>query len=184
MLPKADEVLGKKVLIAGEAGSGKTRWASKLLLQLLDLLDPSEITIIDMAPERRQEIGGRMADFLEADVKALYLSPERVYAPRLASSTSRQLLYYAEQNRRMIEPLLERFTENPSRLLIMNDLTMYLHAGKLERILGCVKSAQTFLGTAYCGSGLRRDLGTGISEKERKLVEELAQFMDIVVRMK
>jgi len=182
MLPKADEILGKKVLIAGEAGSGKTRLASRLLTGLLDIVDPREVTIIDMAPERRQEIGGRIMDYLDVDERVLHLSPARVYTPRLTGFTPRHLLHYAEQNRRMIEPLLERFAKNPSRLLILNDLSIYLHAGKLERILTCVRSADTFLGTAYCGSRLCKDLGSGISQRERKLVEELATFMDIVIR--
>ena len=183
MLPRVDRILGKKTLITGEAGSGKTELASRLLKGFLELLDPKEITIIDIAPERRQEIGGRIVDYMHVDEEVVYLFPEKVYTPRLSGSTPQLLLYYAEQNKRMVEPLLERFAENPSKLLILNDLTIYLHTGKLEKVLRCARSADTFLGTAYCGSRLSGDLGTGISRRERKLVRKLATFMDTVIRM-
>jgi hypothetical protein len=73
--------------------------------------------------------------------------------------------------------------QNTTEVLIMNDITLYLHAGKLERILQCARSAKTFLATAYYGSKLAGDFGTGISSREKRLTDELAASMDRVVRV-
>ena len=180
---KGKEILGKKVLILGETGSGKTRLAAKLLREFAILINPEKITVIDFAPQRMGEIGGKITDYLSISREIKYLSPKNVYTPRLAGKSPEQVLRYAELNRKNMEPLLDEFIHNITDILVVNDVTLYLHFGKLETVLKCVRSAQTFLATAYYGSKLANDLGTGISSRERKLTDELASFMDLVVKI-
>lgn len=180
---KSKEILGKKVLILGETGSGKTRQAAKLLTEFMTLVDPEKITIIDLAPQRAGEIGGKIADYLNIPSEVKYLSPKNVYTPRLAGKSPEQILRYAELNRKNMEPLLKKFVHNATEVLALNDVTLYLHAGELENVLKCVKLANTVLVTAYYGSKLANDLGTGISPRERKLTEKLASFMDLVIKI-
>jgi len=180
---KGKEILGKKVLILGEAGSGKTKLAAQLLRELMMLVNPEEITVIDLAPQRVGEIGGKLTDYVNVNSRVRYLSPQNVYTPRLAGASPKQVLYYAELNRKNMEPLLNRFIRNITEVLVLNDVTLYLHSGKLETVLKCVRLAKTFLATAYYGSKLAEDLGTGISSKERQLTDKLATSMDLTLKI-
>jgi nucleoside-triphosphatase THEP1 len=180
---KGADVLGKKTLIIGEAGAGKTTLAAKLLQELMTLVDPENITVIDLAPKRSGEIGGRIKDHKEISEKIRYLSPKNVYTPRLTGKSAEQITHFAELNEKNMEPLLERFVQNVTKVLIINDVTLYLHLGELENILKCAKLAETFLVTAYYGSKLADDLGTGISSRERQMIDKLSTFMDLVVRI-
>jgi len=177
------DIIGKRVLILGEVGSGKTLLASKLLKELMTIIDPREITIIDMAPRRIDEVGGKISDYVDSIDKARYLSPKKVYAPRLAGTSRKQVLEYARLNRRALEPLLAEFSRSPTKVLILNDVTLYLHAGRLGRILGCMRLAETFLATAYRGSRLAEDHGSGITSRERRLVEAMAIRMDRTIEL-
>lgn len=180
---KGEEVLGKKVLILGEAGSGKTKLAARLLQELADLVNFESISVIDLAPERVGEIGGKLTDYLGATGSVKYYSPTIVYTPRLSGKSPEQVLRYAELNSENMQPLFDEFIRNPTEVLLVNDVTLYLHSGKLGKILECAKLAKTFLATAYYGSKLANDLGTGISAKERQLTKKLAKFMDITIKL-
>lgn len=180
---KGREILGKKVLILGEAGSGKTKLAAGLLQELRILVNPEEITVIDLAPQRIGGIGGKLIDYIRMTGDIKYFSPENVYTPRLAGTSPEQVLHYAEENRKSMDPLFDSFMRNATEILVLNDVTLYLHLGKLEIILKCVKLAKTFLATAYYGSKLTEDLGTGISSRERQLTDKLASFMDLTFKI-
>ena len=180
---KGGEILGKKVLLLGEAGSGKTKLAAQLLRELMMLVNPEEITVIDLAPQRVGEIGGKLTEYVNMTSGVKYFSPENVYTPRLAGASPKQVLHYAELNRKNMEPLLNRFIRNVTKMLVLNDLTLYLHSGKLETVLKCARLAETFLATAYYGSKLAEDLETGISSKEKQLTDKLAASMDLTVKI-
>jgi len=179
---RGSEVLGKKVLILGEAGSGKTKIAAKLFQELTALVNPEIITIVDMAPKRINSVGGKMTDYVNMIGGVKYLSPEKVYTPRLSGTTAKEVLRYAELNRKAMEPLLYEYIQNPTEVLLINDVTLYLQAGELEKILKCIKLTKTFLATAYYGKKLVEDFGTGISMREKMLTDKLATFMDLVVK--
>lgn len=180
---KGREILGKKVLILGEAGSGKTKLAAELLQELMMLVSPERITVVDLAPQRIGEIGGKLTDYVNLIGRVKYLSPKNVYTPRLAGTSPKQVLHYADLNRKNMEPLLNEFIRNTTEVLILNDVTLYLHLGKLETVLKCVRSAKTFLATAYYGSKLANDLGTKISSRERQLTDKLATFMELIIKI-
>jgi len=180
---KGKEILGKKVLILGETGAGKTRLAAKLLREIMTLVNSEKITVIDFAPQKAGEIGGKITDCLSMLSEIKYFSPKNVYTPRLAGKSPEQVLRFAELNRKNMEPLLRKFIRNATDVIVLNDVTLYLHSGELETVLKCVELAKTFLATAYYGSKLANDLGTGISSRERELTDELASFMDLVVKI-
>lgn len=180
---RASDIIGKKALILGEAGSGKTKLAARLLRELIGHKKAERITVIDLAPRRTGEIGGKLTDYLSTTDTVKYLSPEFVYTPRLVGTSPEHILRYAELNKKNMEPLFIEFLHNVSEVLVVNDVTLYLHAGDLETVLKCASSARTFLATAYYGSKLANDLGTGISQREREMTERLAKFMDLVLRI-
>jgi GTPase SAR1 family protein len=181
---KATEIIGKKVLILGEVGVGKTALTAKLVQELMLFVEPKEITVIDMAPEATREVGGKLSDYLSLSRELRYLSPVKVYAPRTMAVSSTQIIEYAKRNKKAIDPLLDEFLKNPTEVLIINDITLYLHSGKLEKILNCIKLAKTFLASAYHGVKLVEDRGTGICAREKQIVERLSTYMNRVVKLK
>jgi len=180
---KGKDLTDKKVLILGESGSGKTKMAATLFQELMTLANPETITVIDLAPERIGEIGGKLTDYVSLISGVKYLSPKKVYMPRLAGTSPTEVLHYAKLNRKNIEPLLNSFIQQPTKVLVINDVTLYFHSGEFETVLKCVRLAQTFLATAYYGSKLSEDLGTGISSREREMTDKFATFMDLVVKI-
>ncbi|MDH5482117.1 MAG: DUF87 domain-containing protein [Candidatus Bathyarchaeota archaeon] len=180
---KGKDVLGKKVLILGESGSGKTKLAAKLLWELMKLIDHERITVIDLAPQRTRDVGGKLADYSDSIKRVKYLYPEKVYTPRIAGTSPEEVLQYATLNRKIMEPLFNNFAKNPTEAIIINDITLYLHRGELKTVMKCVRLAKTFLATAYYGSKLASDLGTGISARERQMTNELATSMDLVIKI-
>ena len=90
---KGREILGKKVLILGEAGSGKTKLAARLLKALMKLVGSEKITVIDLAPQRTGGIGGKITDYVSLTDEIRYLSPEKVYMPRLTGASPKPVSY-------------------------------------------------------------------------------------------
>jgi hypothetical protein len=178
------EIIGKKVLIIGEVGSGKTSLTAEVVQNLALFIEPEEITVVDMAPEAIGEIGGKLSNHLSLNSELRYLSPAEVYAPRTMGTTNTQVVEYAKRNKNAIESLLNEFLKNPTKALIINDITLYLHLGKLEKIINCVRLADTFLASAYFGVKLREDYGTGISAREKQVVKKLGTHMDHIVKLK
>jgi len=180
---KPTEIIGKKVLILGEVGSGKTSLTAKIVQKLTLFIEPKEITVIDIAPEAIGEIGGKLSKYLSLNSKLRYLSPAKVYAPRTMGVTNTQVVEYAKRNKNAMEQLLNEFLKKPTKVLIVNDITLYLHLGKLEKIMNCIRLAETFLASAYCGVKLKEDYGAGISAREKQVVEKLATYMDHIVKL-
>ena len=180
---KPKEIVGKKVLILGEVGSGKTSLTARMVQKLMLFIEPKEITVIDMAPEAMGEIGGRLSEYLSLNSELRYLSPPKVYAPRTMGISNTQVVEYARRNKNAIERLLDEFLEKPTKVLIVNDVTLYLHLGRLEKITDCMRLTETFLATAYFGVRLEEDYGTGISNREKEMVRKLAAYMDHVVKL-
>jgi energy-coupling factor transporter ATP-binding protein EcfA2 len=180
---KATDILGRKILIIGESGSGKTKLVARLFKELTLLIRPERITVVDLAPRRVGGIGGKILDYAEVSSKVKYLSPEIVYTPRLAGESREQVLHLARLNKKNMEPLLNQFIQSPTEALIVNDITLYLHLGRLEKVLDCVKLAHTFLATAYYGSKLANDFGAGISLNEERQTDRLATLMDSTVKI-
>jgi len=181
--PRPTEIIGKKVLILGEVGSGKTSLTAKIVQKLVPLIEPKEITVIDMAPEAIGEIGGKLSKYLNLNSELRYLSPAKVYAPRTMGISNTQVVEYAKRNKNAIEPLLDEFVKKPTNVLVINDITLYLHLGKLEKITNCIRLTETFLASAYYGVKLQEDKGAGITAREKQMVEELATYMDHVVKL-
>lgn len=177
------EVLGKKVLILGEAGSGKTRLACRLIQELITIMNPKEVTVIDLAPPRKGIVGGKISDYVNLKGEIRYLSPKKVYTPRLAGKSHEEVLRYADLNRESMEPLFKEFIKKPSKVLVVNDVTLYFHMGDLETVLKCIRLTETFLATAYYGVKLTEDLGTGVSAREKLLTEKLVKHMDLVIQI-
>ncbi len=177
------EILGLKTLIIGEVGTGKTRVLAELLEQLVAEGHAREMTVIDLAPPRMGKIGGTLTEYTKLPSETVYLRPDRIYAPRTQACNLDDVIRYAKHNAENARILFKQYMENPRPLLAINDLTIFLHAGELDELLNIIRISRTFIGTAYYGSSLAEDYGSGISRRERLLVEELKHHMDRVIML-
>ncbi|MFQ6054095.1 MAG: hypothetical protein ACE5OO_07720, partial [Candidatus Bathyarchaeia archaeon] len=156
----------------GDVRAGKTRLTARLLEEAVALGLSGEITVVDMAPETRvvegRTIGGRISEMAAAPLDVRYLTPPRVETPRLTATSPEELLHLARLNVERISPLLEAYTATPTPILFINDISIYLQAGSVEPLLHAAGRADTFIANGYYGGFLSRDLGTGISRRERE----------------
>ncbi|MCK4698168.1 MAG: hypothetical protein KAT53_07690 [Dehalococcoidia bacterium] len=176
------EIRGSKLLIMGDVSTGKTMMTKELLDEAIES-DLGEVTVIDMAPRsfivEGISFGGVLVELGDCDVRCLM--SDEIRTPRLSAETSEELLELADQNREKIERLLDEFKADPSRILFINDVSIYLQCGKLERLWDTIQLAETVVANGYFGTRLEEDLGTGVSARERRLMDGLASRMDVVI---
>jgi len=188
MRPKSfRELLGKKTLIIGDVGSGKTKMAVELLNEAVLLGYAPQITVIDMAPAttivKGRKVGGRFPEFTSATRKVRYFAPTRVETPRLSAETAEQLLRLVKLNKARVDVALKAYMKNPTKILFVNDISIYFQSGLAEPVLAAARRAETFIANGYYGRYLSPDQGTGVSDVERRLMDLLAKNMDEVVRL-
>jgi len=176
------KMLGKRALIVGEAGSGKTRVLASFLDFLVERGLEREVTLIELAPGL-EEIGRPLETYTRNVFRVRYLRPRKIYPPRLLGKTAEEVLSYAERNYREARRLLSIFSASPSKILLINDLTTFLHFGNPEEILEAIRACETFAATAYEGEVLRDDKGSGITMREKKALSRLKPEMDLVIKL-
>ncbi len=147
----------------------------KIVNTLITLGLGSQITIIDLAPCYKG-VG------LPLDIKGVkILRPTKLYAPRLMGKNCSEVWKFAKLNADHIKPLLEQYISNPTPILVVNDITIYLHAGDPMLLYKAIDKSILFIGNAYYGIKLKDECG--LWEKEKLLVEELSRRVDIVWRL-
>ncbi|MCJ7575025.1 hypothetical protein MUO93_12330, partial [Candidatus Bathyarchaeota archaeon] len=110
-----EEALGKRTLIMGEVGSGKTRLTGKLLEKAVSM-GLKGITVLDMAPEATTlkgiPVGGTLQGVTNPIVR--YLKAKDLKTPRLSARDANELVEYADHNRKIAESLLDDFLLDPT----------------------------------------------------------------------
>lgn len=177
-----DKLLNRRVLICGEVGVGKTRLLTSFLRFLVERGLEDEVTVIDLAPEYGGV--GRSVESYYPGVRGLrYMRPSRVYPPRLLGRDAHEVLHYAEMNLLEARRPLEDYARSPTRILLVNDLTIYLHAGDPEDILRLLGLCETFAATAYEGASLEGDKGSGVTTREKHGLSRIKEHMDFIVNL-
>lgn len=175
-------IKGKKTLIRGDVGKGKTSMLSRLLAEAAAAEGSGSITVIDMAPGERsvgeRKAGGRLA--VPASLVARCIAPAHLAAPRLEGTDAEEVVRLAMRNASALEPCLALYIASPTPVLFVNDLTMYLQCGRAELLEEAIALAKTFVGTAYWGDFFD-DKGSGINVRERLLLVKLIGLFDAVV---
>jgi GTPase SAR1 family protein len=179
------EFLGKKILIIGDVGAGKTKLTLELISQAIESEHAKDTTIIDMAPAtkmfKERKIGGRLIEMMEMPAQLRYLTPEKVETPRLSAEDAGHLLHLIKHNHDAILPLLQDFVQNPSTVLFINDISIFFQSGSSKAVLSTVEASETFIANGYYGKYFAFDHDTGVSKTERDLMDLLASKMDKVI---
>ncbi len=179
------ELLGKKTLIIGDVGAGKTKLTLELISQAIETGHAKDTTIIDMAPAtklvNRRKVGGRLSEMMEIPKQMRYLAPEKVETPRLSAKDADHLLHLIKLNQDAILPLLLDFVNNPSPILFINDISIFFQSGSSTSVLSTIKPTETFIANGYYGKYFAFDHNTGVSKIERDLMDLLSSKMDNVI---
>lgn len=174
--PRWEEFRGVKTCIAGEVNTGKTSLLREILAAAL-AAGEREVVLLDLAPERTRGIGGKLE---AAGLGGVRVLSAPVKPPRLLGRTPDEVLALARENARLIEGLLPRLEESPCRVLLVNDVSLYLQAGSLERLWGVLEPVPSVVINGYYG----RSLGGGeLGERERRAMEELMARCQRVIRL-
>ena len=176
-----EHFLGEKVLLYGETHTKKTYYTSKFVKFLLEKKKyrPNKITILDFAPELQKikglEIGGKIKDYYEKSLKCNYLTISgKIIPPRLTAENKRELQRIAKQNYNKTSAALKRYKDAPTKIVIMNDISIHLHIGDPMEILEVIDQSKTFFGNSYYGTSISNDFSRDFSLREKERVEILA----------
>lgn len=183
-----NQIKASRVLIIGDVGAGKTALTARLVEEAALQLGPDKVTVIDMAPERKRfkgfVIGGGIDIPLKKYPNLHLLKPsEKLHAPRIEERTADRVLQLAVSNAAIIEKLLHQYVHDPTPVLFMNDVSIYLQAGNLNRLTETIILADTFVGNAYSGTVLEDDNRSGLSQRERASLDSLKTIMDKVLAL-
>jgi len=177
--------LNKKTLIIGEVKSGKTKFTAELLKEAIKLGYKSKIAVIDLAPKSffKEFIGAPLTNYIKINSSIKYLKPE-VKAPRIEGKTKEEILRIAEENAKLIDEAFNEFLKNPREILFINDVSLYFHKGDLNKLFLILSKVETAVLNGYYGVYFNNDLGSGISLREKTLMRELAESMDLIIEMR
>jgi hypothetical protein len=172
-------------LIVGDVCVGKTALTSKLLDEAVSLGFSESISVIDLAPT--VNLGApkmkSMKDFSSTVGSVNYIRPPIIHAPRLEGKNKTHILELAETNAKTIDGYLTTFITEPSPILFINDLTLYLQAGDPRRVREVLESTETSIINAYRGERLREDIGSGLSKREEKALKFIEGVMDRTIEL-
>lgn len=168
---------GRRTLIVGDVNTGKTRLTQRVLAHWTAQGRSPAIIVLDLAPQTGQGIGGRLR--LPDGFAGLYLTVP-VTAPRLMARTEDEADALARANAAAIDPLLgdPRLAAGP--IVVINDVTLYLQAGRYERLMDSLRPAETALVNAYYG---RSFPDYRLSRRERRLTDRLMADCDRILRL-
>jgi len=158
----------RRTLFLGEVNSGKTTRTREILLAVLRE-DEEGIALFDFAPEKIGGVGGKI--FLaEEDRRRIWLEAPRIVPPRLTAKTEEEAWELARGNFRRIEESFERLPAREWKLFVLNDVSLYLQAGRADQLLARLQPFPTVVMNGYYG----RYFGEGpLSLREREQMDLL-----------
>jgi hypothetical protein len=180
-----ENCIGRHYLLYGETDTKKTYITSKFIQFLIEVknFNPKDISILDFAPSKELinhvKIGGKIVDFYEnSNFCNNILFEGEIIPPRLNASNRKELYENARKNYKKTHAILKIFNENPTEILIINDISIYLHIGNNKLIIDSINKSNTFLGNSYYGSSIKKDFATKFSLREKQSVEYLIKKIE------
>ena len=168
---------GRRTLIIGDVNTGKTRLTEQALASWTAQGRSKSVVVLDLAPQPRGGIGGRLAR--PAGFQGVCLATP-IVPPRLSARDEGEAEALARANAEAIEVLLENARRIAAPILVINDVTLYLQAGNYEQLLRVVQASGTVLINAYYGNSFPE---YALSQRERRRTERLIQDCDRIIRL-
>jgi hypothetical protein len=174
-MSKLENYWEKRTLIIGGLNTGKTELTAGILGQVL-VSKKAKTALLDLAPELTMGIGGKLG--VRPDPLLSYYTTT-IIPPRLTARSSEEAEAYALQNAKAIEVLFSSYMENPCKVLFINDVSLYLQAGDLGKLLLVLNTAPTVIMNGYFGSGLG---GGKLGKRERQQMKALQKTCDHLIK--
>jgi len=178
-------LVGKKTLIYGETNTGKTFYTAKFVQYLLEnnKFDYNEISILDFAPKlayfKNLKIGGRIQDYYDLCLKCNMINfIGEIIPPRLNAKNKSEMYSNICINFKKINEIMEEYNDNPTPVLIINDISLFLHLGRNEYLINTINKSNTFFGNTYYGSSISSKFSKLLSLIEKKKVEFLIKYIE------
>ena len=178
-------LIGQKTIIYGETNTGKTLYTANFVQFLLESkkIDPKEISILDFAPKLTYfndlKIGGRVQDYFENSVKCNDIKFKGdIIPPRLNAKNRKEMYNNICLNFHKMNEIIEIYNSSPTPVLIINDISLFLHLGSNKYLINTINKSDTFFGNSYYGSSISSKFSKRISIKERKKVESLIKIVE------
>jgi len=176
---------GYHTLIYGETNTGKTFYTAKFVKFLLEKkkISANNISVLDFAPKlayiNNMKIGGRIQDYY-SNCKNCNLIPIEgdILPPRLNARNKKELYDILCHNHKKVTKVLDIFNDSPTKILVINDLSIYLHLGSKISLMDVIGKTDTFFGNAYYGSSINSDFSKLLSIKEKIRVEFLIKNIE------
>jgi len=168
--------LNKRTVIIGDVNSGKTNYTLDIIQEFLTS-GIKDIAILDLAPENIRGIGGKL--ILPENLEVFYMTTD-IVAPRLMGKNDVEIQMLARGNKQAIEKLFDTYLQNPRDIIFVNDITLYLHAGSIDRLTEVMSTASTQVANAYYGTTFQE---SSLSRKEKKQVNALLKQADIIIEL-
>ena len=180
-----NNLVSKKTLIYGETNTGKTFYTAKFIQYLFEIknINPKDICILDFAPKlayfNNLKIGGRIQDYYENSVKCNNINFKgEIIPPRLNAKNKNEMYRIICHNFNKIYEIMEIYNSNPTPVLIINDISLYLHLGSNKYLINTINNSDTFFGNSYYGSSISSKFSKLISIKEKKKAESLIKNVE------
>ena len=180
-----NSLVGKKTLIYGETNTGKTLYTARFIQYLLEIknINPKDISILDFAPKlayfNNLKIGGRIQDYYDNSVKCNNINFKGdIIPPRLNAKNKNEMYLNICHNFNKIYEIIEIYNSNPTPVLIINDISLYLHLGSNKYLINTINKSNTFFGNSYYGSSISSKFSKLISIKEKRKVESLIKNVE------
>ena len=172
----ARQFKNKKTIIVGEVNTGKTTYLDEIIEEFIDEGE-DDLALIDMAPERTKGVGGKM-NIEAGGVIRYYTAP--IAAPRLLGRNAEEVEALARRNAELIEGIFAEYIGDPSQVLFVNDISLYLQAGTLYKLLSWLNSTPTVIMNGYYGSSLG---GGELGRRERENMQSLMKRCDRIIQI-
>jgi hypothetical protein len=179
------DYIGHHTLLYGETNTKKTYYTAKFVQFLVETKDfnSNEISILDFAPTlntiKNLKIGGKIKDFYDNSIicNNIFFKGD-IIPPRLRARSKKELYETACKNYKKTYEILNFFNNNPTKILIINDISIYLHIGNKNLLLEAISKSNTFFGNSYYGSSIKSDFAKQFSLREKRLVEYLIKKIE------
>ena len=178
------------LLVEGEDGNVSTQrniLLSNIISSAIDLGFENKITIIEMCPDKTVFKNLKFADLISEHVDNLDrindIKPDVVHWPRIYGKAPKDIVKFSSSNSRTLLDCLDQYRRRPTRILFINELNFYLHMGTIHWLMETISKSSTFIGTCFRAKFPYSDHNTGISRRERRLIDRLSLTVDDVISL-
>ncbi|MFX1575305.1 MAG: hypothetical protein ACFFB0_21425 [Promethearchaeota archaeon] len=180
-----NDFISHKTLLYGDTDTKKTFYTAKFIQFLIETkkVSPKDISVLDFAPKlkviQNVRIGGKIEEFYKNSITCNNITFEgNIIPPRLNARNKAELYEIACNNFQKTKKVLKIFNENPTSILIINDISLYLHIGSIKLLLESINRSDTFFGNTYYGTSIKSDFSTLFSLREIRLVKYLIKKIE------